>query len=78
MSQKEKSPELYAVDILLRQIDEESSQSMLWIISAINRCLIENKNMTLKEFKNLIKQSCSDFYNVYKACMYEKELCVID
>lgn len=78
MLQKNESIYLNAVDILLKQIEKENSQSFLWLVSAINRCLLENENMTLVEFKNLIKKSCVDSFDAFKITMQEKELHVVD
>ena len=78
MCQKNESYYLVAVNILLKQIENESTQSMLWLVSSVNKCLLENEDMSLIEFKNLIKLACPDFFTNYKRIMNEKRLTVID
>jgi len=78
ISQNNKSIYLNAVDILLKQIKKESSQSFLWLVSAINKSLLEHKNITIFEFKNLNKKSCADSFHAFKITMQEKERHMVD
>ena len=78
MKTKEENATLFAVGVLLRQIEEESLQSFMWLLSTVNRCLIVDENMSLIEFKNLIKQNCPERFADFKRIMEPKELPVID
>lgn len=74
----EKNPTIFIAKELVRQVESESPESLLWIISSINRCLSVNENMGLVEFKDLIKSSCPDFFDNYKQIMQDKNLVIID
>lgn len=56
---------LYAAQTLLKQIDSENSQCSFWLFSAINRLLILDENLSLKDFflelKDLNPESFENF-----------------
>ena len=43
------------------------------MLSAINRCLLDNKNMSLLEFMRFIKQNCPDGFADFERVMKMKE-----
>ena len=56
---------LYAAQTLLKQIDSENPQCSFWLFSAINRLLILDENLSLKDFflelKDLNPESFENF-----------------
>jgi len=56
---------LYTAQTLLKQIDSENPQCSFWLFSAINRLLILDENLSLKDFflelKDLNPQSFDNF-----------------
>jgi hypothetical protein len=72
-----KSKTLFITQQLVKQIEEESLESLMWFISCINRCLLVDENMSLLEFKNLFKEVCPERFADFKRIMNEKELSVI-
>jgi len=60
--------------ILFKQIEDESFQSLMWILSTINRSLIQNSEMSLSEFQRDIKTACPDFFEAYQSIMDDKNL----
>lgn len=69
---------LFIAEQLVKQVEEESLQSFMWFISAINRCLVVDENMSLLEFKNFVKEACPNRFEEFKRIMNEKELHVVD
>lgn len=70
---KNENPTLFISGELLKQIEKESLQSFLWMLSAINRCLLVNKDMSLLEFKRFINQNCPDRFADFERVMKMKE-----
>lgn len=63
---------------LIKQVDEKSPESLMWIISSINRFLILNPNTTLLEFQRTIIDSAPETFNSYTEIMEEKNLKTIN
>jgi hypothetical protein len=60
--------------ILFKQIENESTQSFLWLLFSINRSLVHNPQMTLSEFQGSIKEACPEFFDWYLHVMKTKDL----
>ncbi len=73
-----KSKTLFIAQQLVKQVEEESLDSLMWFISCINRCLLVDENMSLLEFKDLVKEACPERFADFKRIMNEKKLSVID
>jgi hypothetical protein len=69
---------IFIAEKLIQQIDEESPQSSMWLISSINRFLKENPNMTLLEFKRRISVLIPETNNSFNEIMEEKGLKTIN
>lgn len=69
---------LIIAEQLIKQVEDESLESLMWFISSINRCLIVDGNMSLLEFKELVKRSCPERFDDFKRIMIEKERYVVD
>jgi len=48
---KKEDPAIFGAKIMIKQIDEESSQCSWWLISSINNYLSVNPSMSLLEFR---------------------------
>jgi hypothetical protein len=73
-----KKSTIFAAKILIKQINDESPQSIMWLISSINRMLIVDENISLSEFKNIVKEMCPKRFEEFKYFMNEKGLYVVD
>jgi hypothetical protein len=72
------NPTIFIAEKLIQQIDEESAQCSMWLISAMNRYLKEKPNMTLLEFKRTIGVLIPETYNSFNEIMEEKGLKTIN
>lgn len=73
-----KNPTAFIATELIKQIDNESPQCMMWMISSMNRFLKLNPSMTLLEFKRIVGQAVPDSYNSFNSIMAMKDLKTID
>ncbi len=73
-----KNPTIFIAEQLIQQIDEESTQCSMWLISSINRFLKENPNMSLLEFKRIIGDLIPDTNNSFNDTMKLKGLKTIN
>jgi hypothetical protein len=62
---------------LIKQIEVESSQSLMWIISSMNRFLILNPEMSLLDYKRIVGNSAPDTYKVFNDEMKIKNLKIV-
>ena len=63
---------------LIKQTENESPQSLMWMISAMNRCLIANPSMSLLDFKRVVGEVAPDTYHTFNAIRATKNLKTID
>lgn len=63
---------------LIKQIEKESPESLMWIISSMNRFLRLNPEMSLLEFKRIVGKTAPDTYNSFNSIMAIKDLKTID
>jgi hypothetical protein len=68
------NPTIQIAEHLLKQVENESPESLMWIISSINRMVLVDESMSLLEFKKFIGKSCPDTYNTFKSVMALKDL----
>ncbi len=45
-----KNETLFIAKQVIKQVEDENLTSLMWFISAINRCLLVDENMSLLEF----------------------------
>tara|TARA_R110002050_G_scaffold585_3_gene4227 strand:+ start:10488 stop:10736 length:249 start_codon:yes stop_codon:yes gene_type:complete len=62
---------------LIKQTEVESSQSLMWIISSMNRFLILNPEMSLLDYKRIIGNSAPETYKAFNDEMKIKNLKII-
>lgn len=63
---------------LIKQIENENPQSLMWLISSINRLLLTDKNFSLLEFQRIISLICPESRKSFEATMKTKELKTIN
>ncbi|AQS93989.1 hypothetical protein BXQ17_07905 [Polaribacter sp. BM10] len=73
-----KNSTIFIAEQLIQQIDEESTQCSMWLISSINRFLKQNPNMSLLEFKRIISDLIPDTNNSFNEIMETKGLKTIN
>lgn len=73
-----KNPTAFIAKELIKQTEAESPQSLMWMISAMNRFLKLNPSMSLLEFKRIVGKSAPDTYNSFNSIMAMKDLKTID
>ena len=73
-----KNPTALIAEQLIKQTEAESPQSLMWMISAMNRFLLLNPSMSLLEFKRIVGQSAPDTYNTFTSIRNSKGLKTID
>lgn len=59
--------------ILIKQINDESSNCSWWLMSAVNRILVSDPDATLKDFFEIIKKSSPDNWQVFQEAYKAKE-----
>jgi len=69
---------LYIAKKLLKQIDEQSPEASLWLFSSINRILKTDKDYTLLEFYEILKNENQETFQSFKECTIEKGLKIIE
>ena len=69
---------LYIAKQLLKQLDKEAPEASLWLFSAINRILKSNKEYTLLEFYEILKNENHETFQAFKECTIEKDLKIIE
>jgi len=74
----EQNPTAFIATELIKQIDDESPQCMMWLISSMNRFLILNPHMSLLEYKRIVGKSAPDTYNSFHSIIAMKDLKTID
>ena len=78
MKNENEKATLFIAKELLKQIEKESLQSLMWMISAINRCLLVDETMTLLEFKDFAKNVCPERFADFESIMAMKNLDVVN
>ncbi len=59
---------------IIKQIENESPQSLMWLISSINRLLLTDKDFSLLEFQRIISCICPELRESFESIMEIKEL----
>jgi len=59
---------------LIKQIETESPQSLMWLISSINRLLLTDKDFSLLEFQRIVSCICPESRESFDSIMEMKEL----
>lgn len=73
-----KNPTAFIATELIKQIDSESPQCMMWMLSSMNRFLLLNPSMSLLEFKRIINETVPDSSDSFKSIMDMKGLKTVD
>lgn len=73
-----KSPTVFIATELIKQIEDESPQSLMWLLSAMNRFLLLNPTMSLLEFKRIIHETAPDSSDLFKLITELKGLKTVD
>jgi len=71
-------PSLHIAKELIKQIEKQDAECLLWIVSSINRILLNDPSFSLLEYFDLICNVCPDITNQWKGIMISKELHVIN
>ena len=69
---------LYIANELIKQINEKDSECFVWLVSSINRVLLNNRNCSLIDYFERICEVCPDITNDWKNIMLSKDLDVIN
>lgn len=73
-----KCPTAFIATELIKQIEDESPQSFMWLLSAMNRFLLLNPSMSLLDFKRIIDETVPDSSDSFKSIMVLKGLKTVD
>jgi len=59
---------------LIQQIDNnnDNTQAIFWLLSAINRYLLVDSKMTLSEFRTVLKEQWPDTYDAFYSSLEDK------
>ncbi|MEQ8625514.1 MAG: hypothetical protein RJQ00_00395 [Vicingaceae bacterium] len=58
----------FIAEKLLEQIENKSPESSFWLMSSVNRLLVDNPNMSLRDFLGLIER-----LNIQTLSSYEQQ-----
>ena len=78
MKNENEKATLFIAGELLKQIEKESLQSFMWMVSAMNRCLLVDETMTLLEFKDFAKNAYPERFADFERIMEMKNLDVVN
>jgi hypothetical protein len=63
---------------LLKQIETNNEVSIIWLMSAVNRLLINESEIKLIEFSQILKDEFPEKFAIFKKSRTEKGLKIIE
>jgi len=69
--------QVHIAEQLIKQIENENQQSLMWLISSINRLLLTDKDFSLLEFQRIVSCICPKTRESFESIMEMKELKIV-